>query len=146
MLLGETKPMQPNQITAAIIDHSIKIHRTLGPGLLESVYHRELVYELRKGGFQVETEVPVPVHWDGNKIDVSFRADIIVNRSVLVELKSVETISKIHKKQTLTYLKLTNMKLGLLLNFGEALLKDGVHRIVNGLEESCEYEPRKTPK
>ena len=126
--------MLHNEITAAIIDQSIKIHKTLGPGLLESVYQRILTYELRKAKFEVQTEVPVPVIWDGHKIDEGFRADLIVNNLVLVELKSVESLAKVHFKQTLTYLKLTELKLGLLINFGSPLLKDGIHRIVNGLE------------
>ena len=127
--------MELNEISGAIIDHSIKIHSSLGPGLLESVYQRILAYELRKSNFTVETEVPVPVRWDGHIIDEGFRADMIVNGLVLIELKSVETISKVHPKQVLTYLKLTKLKLGLLINFGAPLLKDGIHRIANGVSE-----------
>ena len=130
--------MHHNDISAAIIDHSIKIHQALGPGLLETVYHRILAYELRKNGFDVQTEVPIPVIWDGHKIDEGFRADLIINNLVLIELKSVEYILKVHQKQTLTYLKLANLQLGLLINFGSPLLKDGIHRIVNGLNESME--------
>lgn len=126
--------MNHNEISGAIIEHSIKIHQALGPGLLESVYQRILAYELRKSKFDIQTEVPVPVKWDGHEIDEGFRADLIVNNLVLVELKSVETIAKVHLKQTLTYLKLTELKLGLLINFGAPLLKDGIHRIVNGWE------------
>jgi iron complex transport system substrate-binding protein len=129
------KTSELNQISGAIIDLSMKIHQALGPGLLESVYHRILAYELRKAGFKVESEVPVPVEWDGHVIDESFRADLIVNGVVLVELKSVETLLPVHKKQTLTYLKLSKLNLGLLINFGAPLLKDGVHRIVNNLPE-----------
>ena len=124
-----------NDISGAVVDHSLRIHQALGPGLLESVYQRILAYELRKAGFEVETEVPVPVRWDGNVIDEGFRADLIVNKGVLVELKSVEQILKVHQKQTLTYLKLSELQLGLLINFGAPLLKDGIHRIVNGLTE-----------
>ena len=127
--------MELNDISGAIVDHSIRIHKALGPGLLESVYQRILTYELRKAGFEVETEVVVPVNWDGHCIDEGFRADLIVNESVLVELKSVEQTQKVHQKQTLTYLKLTGLKLGLLINFGAPLLKDGIDRIVNGLGE-----------
>ena len=126
--------MKHNDISAAVIDHSIRIHKALGPGLLESVYHRILVYELRKAKFEVQTEVPVSIQWDGHEIDEGFRADLIINELVLVELKSVETVAKVHLKQTLTYLKLTELKLGLLINFGEVLLKDGIHRVVNGLD------------
>ena len=127
--------MNHNDISAAIIDHSIKIHKALGPGLLESVYQRILAYELRKSKVDVQTEMPVPVEWDGHVMDEGFRADLIVQNLVLVELKSVQTLAKVHLKQTLTYLKLTRLKLGLLINFGSPLLKDGIHRIVNGLEE-----------
>ena len=127
--------MTHNEISAAIVDHSVKIHKALGPGLLESVYQRILTYELRKAKFDVQAEHPVPVLWDGHEIDEGFRADLIVNDLVLVELKSVEKIANVHLKQTLTYLKLTKIKLGLLINFGAPLLKDGIHRIANGLEK-----------
>jgi iron complex transport system substrate-binding protein len=127
--------MEINDVSGSIVDRAMKIHQALGPGLLESVYHRVLAYELRKAGFEVETEVPIPVEWDGNIIDESFRADVIVNGQVLIELKSVESISSAHKKQTLTYLKLSKIKLGLLINFGSPLLKDGLHRIANDLPE-----------
>ena len=123
--------MRHNEITAAIVDHSIKIHKALGPGLLESVYQRILAYELRKAKFDVQTEHPVPVIWDGHEIHEGFRADLIVNGLVLVELKSVEETAKVHLKQTLTYLKLAKIKLGLLINFGSPLLKDGIHRVAN---------------
>jgi len=125
--------MKHNEISAAVIDHSIKIHKALGPGLLESVYQRILSYELRKSNFDVQSEKPIPVKWDGHEIDEGFKADLIVSNLVLIELKSVESISKVHLKQTLTYLKLTELKLGLLINFGAPLLKDGIHRIANGL-------------
>jgi GxxExxY protein len=124
-----------NQISGAIVDCAVKIHQALGPGLLETVYHRVLAYELRKAGFQVQTEVPVPVEWDGHVIDDSFRTDLIVNGVVLVELKSVETVLPVHKKQTLTYIKLAKLNLGLLINFGAPLLKDGIHRIVHNFPE-----------
>lgn len=127
--------MEINEISGAVIDRSIKIHSALGPGLLESVYQRILAYELRKAKFEVETEVPVPVRWDGHVMDEGFRADMIVNRQLLIELKSVESISKVHPKQVLTYLKLTNLRLGLLINFGAPLLKDGIFRIANGMPE-----------
>ncbi len=128
--------MDLNDTTGAIVDSSMRIHRNLGPGLLESVYQRILSYELRKAKFTVETEVPIPVKWDGHTIDESFRADMIVNKSVLVELKSVEKIDQVHKKQVLTYLKLSNIQLGLLINFGSPLLKDGIHRIANNYSDS----------
>jgi len=124
-----------NRISGAIVDCSLRIHKQLGPGLLESVYQRILVYELRKAGHVVQSEVPVPVVWDGHQIDDSFRVDLIVDGAVLVELKSVETLSNVHKKQALTYLKLSKLRLGLLVNFGEALLKDGIVRLANDFPE-----------
>lgn len=127
--------MELNEISGAVVDRSLRIHRALGPGLLESVYQRILAYELRKAGLNIETEVPVPVEWDGNLIDESFRADLIVNNAVLIELKSVEKVLPVHKKQVLTYLKLAKIQLGLLINFGDELLKNGISRIANELPE-----------
>lgn len=127
--------MELNEISGVVVDRAMKIHQSLGPGLLESVYQRVLAYELRKAGLAVETEVPIPVEWDGHIIDESFRADLIVNGKVLIELKSIENLQPVHKKQTLTYLKLANLRLGLLINFGSHLLKDGIHRIVNDFPE-----------
>ena len=123
--------MEMNEVSGIIVDRAIHIHRALGPGLLESVYHRILAYELRKVGLKVETEAPIPVVWDGNVIDDSFRADLIVNDLVLVELKSVEKTSPLHRKQTLTYIKLAKLPLGLLINFGAELLKNDIHRLAN---------------
>lgn len=124
-----------NKISGRIVDRAVNVHMALGPGLLESVYQRILAYELRKAGLKVETEVPIPVQWDGNEIDVAFRADLIVEGRVLVELKSVESIQAVHKKQTFTYIKLAKLNLGLLINFGAAKLKEGIHRIVNDFPE-----------
>ena len=127
--------MEINEITGIVVDRALMIHRELGPGLLESVYQRILAYELRKAGLEIETEVPIPVEWDGHVIDESFRADMIVNGKVLIELKSVESTLPVHQKQTLTYLKLSGIEIGLLINFGEALLKDGIHRIANNFNQ-----------
>lgn len=127
--------MELNDLSGLIVDRSLMIHKALGPGLLESVYHRILAYELGKSGLQVEKEVPIPVCWDGQMIDDSFRADLIVNGSLLVELKSIEEVQPVHKKQVLTYLKLSQINLGLLINFGAPLLKNGIHRIANELSE-----------
>ncbi|MDF1851940.1 MAG: GxxExxY protein [Verrucomicrobiales bacterium] len=129
------KDLKINDLSGVIVDRAIKIHQALGPGLLESLYQRILVYELRKAGLSVATGVPIPVEWDGNVIDESFRADLIVNDNILVELKSLETLQSVHKKQVLTYLKLSKIQLGLLINFGAPLLKDGIHRIANQLPE-----------
>ena len=122
--------MTHNEITSIIVDRSLMIHKTLGPGLLESVYQRILAYELRKAGLKVETEVPIPVEWDGHVIDDSFRADLIIESKVLVELKSVEKTAPVHSKQTLTYLKLSGLELGLLINFHEMKVTDGISRLI----------------
>ena len=127
--------MKPNEITGIIIDSALIIHRRLGPGLLESVYQAVLAHELRKRGLTIETELPIPVVWEDVKLEVGFRADLIVDGMVIVELKSVETIARVHKKILLTYLRLADKRLGLLINFGEELLKDGIHRVANNLEE-----------
>ncbi len=128
--------MHENQISAMVVDASVKIHKALGPGLLESVYQRILAYELRKAGLEVERETAVPVHWDGHIIGESFRADMIVNGKVLLELKSIEQTLAVHRKQTLTYIKIADLRLGLLINFGAKLLKDDLHRLVNSLSET----------
>ena len=128
--------MTHNQISAVVLETSIDIHRRLGPGLLESVYQAILAHELVKRGLRVDREVPIPVEWDGLQIELGFRADLIIEGTVLLELKSVESLAAVHKKQVLTYLRLTHLQLGLLLNFGAALMKDGIHRIVNGLDEA----------
>ncbi len=127
--------MSENEIATIIVDASYKIHTGLGPGLLESVYERVLVYELRKRGLTVRVQVPISFHYEGITFDEGFRADLIVNELVIVELKSLEQTAPVHKKQTLTYLKLTGLKLGLLLNFGQSLMKDGITRVVNGLPD-----------
>ena len=127
--------MQHNEVTAAIIDTALDIHRRLGPGLLESVYQKVLSHELKKRHFEVVEEQPIPVVWDGLKLEAGFRADLIVNGIVIVELKSVEAVAPVHKKQLLTYLRLADMRVGLLINFGEELLKKGIHRVVNNLPE-----------
>lgn len=125
--------MELNDISRIVLDASIKVHTKLGPGLLESVYQRALAYELTKRGLTVETEKPIMFHYEELVFDEGFRADIIVNGSLIIELKSVEKLAPVHSKQLLTYLRLSELKLGLLINFGEPLLKDGFHRIANGL-------------
>ncbi len=127
--------MKHNEVTAAIIDTAISVHRGLGPGLLESVYQEVLAFELAHRGLRVNKEVPIPVIWKDVRLDIGFRADMIVEELVLLELKSVETIAPVHKKQLLTYLRLADKRVGLLLNFGVEMMKNGIHRIVNGLEE-----------
>jgi GxxExxY protein len=125
--------MTENEIAAQIVDAAFKIHTQLGPGLLESVYEVILAHELQKRGLRVVRQVPIPILYEGIKFDEGFRADIIVENKVIVELKSVETIAPVHKKQVLTHLRLMNLKLGLLINFGDELIKSGISRIVNGL-------------
>ena len=108
-----------------------RIHRELGPGLLESVYTVILQRELQGLGYSVDREVPVPVSYKGNKFEMGFRADLIVEDKLIIELKSAEKLAAVHGKQLLTYLKVTGLRLGLLINFGGALLKDGIRRIAN---------------
>jgi len=126
------KQMNENEVGAIIVDSAISIHIGLGPGLLESVYEVVLAHELEKSGLSVQRQVSIPIKYNGMKFKEGFRADIIVESKVIIELKSVESVNKAHKKQVLTYLKLTNYKLGYLLNFGEPLMKSGISRIING--------------
>ena len=127
--------MTENEIGTIIVEAAIAIHRELGPGLLESVYEVILAHELLRRGLSLVRQHPVPIEYKGIRFDEGFRADIFINGKVIVELKSVERVTAAHKKQVQTYLKLTGCKLGYLLNFGEALMKDGITRCVNGLEE-----------
>ena len=129
---GTQSVLTINEITNAIIGAGIEIHQELGPGLLESVYEVVLEDELRRRGLHVERQVELPVHWKGALLEQTFRIDLLVEGQVVVELKSVEKVALVHKKQVLTYLKLTGLNLGLLLNFGAALFKDGIERIVLG--------------
>jgi GxxExxY protein len=124
--------MTENEIGTIVIDAAIYIHRQIGPGLLETVYEAILARELEKRGLKVERQKPIPIEFDGMKFEEGFRADIIIQNKVILELKSIEKINPAHKKQVLTYLKLTGLKLGYLMNFGEALMKDGITRILNG--------------
>jgi len=127
--------MKENEIGKIVVDAAIAVHRALGPGLLETVYEVVLTHELQKRGLPVERQIPISIQYDGVKFDEGFRADIIVEKKVIIELKSVEHATAAHRKQIQTYLKLTGCKLGYLLNFGEALMKNGITRAVNGLEE-----------
>ncbi len=122
-----------NEISKIIVVTAIELHKKIGPGLLESVYENTLAFDLRGKGLLVEQQVPMPLIYKENKFDVGYRLDLIINGKVIVELKSVETLAPVHYSQILTYLKLSGLKLGLLINFNEALLKDGIHRIVNNL-------------
>ena len=133
--ITQRQTVNENEIAQQIVDAAYKIHYTLGPGLLESAYQAILIYELQKRGLRIEAEKPVPVVYESIKLDVGFRADLIVEDKVIVELKSIEQIAPVHKKQLLTYLRLADKRLGLLINFGAPLIKDGITRIANHLEE-----------
>ena len=124
--------MNENKIGAIIVDEAVRIHKTLGPGLMEIVYEAVLARRLEKRGLVVERQKPVSIEFEENNFDEGFRADLIINGLVIIELKSVEKLAPVHKKQLLTYLRLTDLKVGYLLNFGDALMKDGVSRIING--------------
>ena len=128
--------MNENQIAKEVVDAAVKVHTKLGPGLLESVYEAVLTRELEQRGLRVERQVLVSIEYDGAKFDEGFRADIIVEGQVILELKSVEQLAKVHHKQLFTYLKLANKRLGLLLNFGAVLMKEGIKRIANGMEDT----------
>ena len=125
--------MSENEISAVVLDSAMVVHRTLGSGLLESVYSKALALEIKSRGLDVEVEVPVDIFYKGEALGLGFRADLIVSGKVLVELKSVEVMLPVHRKQVLTYLKAKDVKLGLLINFGAYLIKDGFERIANGL-------------
>ena len=132
--------MKLNQISFGVIAAAIKVHETLGPGLLESVYQKCMVIELGKMGLRVEAEVDLPVIYEGEKIaDLGFRIDLLVESAVIVELKSVEEVKPVHKKQLLTYLRLAKKDLGLLINFNEVLLKKGIVRVVNDRSSSLRF-------
>jgi len=125
--------LKENEVAKTIVDVAYHIHRRLGPGLLESCYHAVMKYELEKRGLRVLSKEPVPVVWEAVRMDKGFEADLIVEDVVIVELKSVEQLARVHKKQLLTYLRLTNCRLGLVINFGAEMIGDGIARVVNGL-------------
>lgn len=127
--------MSENEISKLIVDAAYHVHVKLGPGLLESVYEAVPAYELKKRGLIVARQQPIPIVYDNIQFDEGFRADLLVNEIVIIELKSVEVIHPVHKKQLLTYLRLADRSLGLLINFGEALIKDGITRIANKMPD-----------
>ena len=127
--------LKENKIAKLAVDAAYHVHTKLGPGLLESVYEVVMVHEIEKRGLAVERQVSIPIQYDGLAFKEGFRADMVVEDSVILELKSVESVAPVHKKQLLTYLRLTDKKLGLLINFGAPLIKQGIFRIVNKLEE-----------
>jgi GxxExxY protein len=127
--------MIENEVAKQIVDVAFKIHTTFGPGLLESVYETIMAYELQKRGLSVRRQQAIPVIYEDVRMDIGFRADLIVENKVVVEIKSVDAIAPVHKKQLLTYLRLTDKRLGLLINFNVELIKNGISRVVNGLSE-----------
>ena len=127
--------MTENEIAKEVVDAAYQIHRRLGPGLLETVYEVVLAHELNRRGLRVARQQPISIKYDSITFDEAFRADMIVEELVILELKSVESVSAVHKKQLLTYLRLANKRLGLLINFGADLIKNGITRIANGLTE-----------
>jgi len=127
--------MHENLLAKEVVDSAFQIHNRLGPGLLESAYEVVLLHELRKKGLSAQSQYPVPLKWDGIQLDVGYRADLMIEEKLIVELKSTEQILAVHKKQLLTYLRIADCRLGLLVNFGEALIKDGISRVVNRLVE-----------
>ncbi len=127
--------MTENEIATEIVDSAYKVHTAMGPGLLESVYETVLAYEIRKRGITVQRQVPIGVRYENVSFDVGFLADLLVGGLVICELKSVEVLLPVHKKQLLTYVKLADLRLGLLINFGAPRIKDGITRLVNRLPE-----------
>ena len=125
--------MKENDISYKIIGAAINLHKNIGPGLLESAYENALAYDLKELGFDVKQQVPMPFIYKDIKQDVGYRLDLLVNNKVIVEIKSVETLAPVHYAQTLTYLRLSGLKLALLINFNKKVLKDSIHRIVNNL-------------
>ena len=125
--------MTENEISYKIIGAAIELHKTIGPGLLESAYENALAFDLKKMGFSVKQQVPMPFIYKNIKQDVGYRIDLLVNNKVIIEIKSIETLAPVHFAQTLTYLRLAELKLALLINFNNKLLKDDIHRIVNNL-------------
>ena len=130
--------MTENEIAKIVVDAAYKIHKHFGPGLHESVYEICLAHELKKRGLVVERQVIVSVQYDSITFDEAFRADILIEGTVILEIKAVEEIRRIHKKQLLTYLRLTDMRLGIVINFDSEYIRDGLARVVNGLRESQE--------
>jgi GxxExxY protein len=131
----ERAELHENAISKEIVDAAYKSHSTLGPGLLKSVYEVILAHELKKRGLRVQRQLPISIVWEDVRLEEGYRLDLMVEEKVLVEVKSVQGIEPVHKKQLLTYLRLMNKRLGILVNFNEELIRDGIKRVVNGLEE-----------
>jgi len=125
--------MTENEISYKIIGLALELHKSLGPGLLESAYENALAYDLKEHGFDIKQQVPMPFVYKDVKMEVGYRIDLVVDNKVFIEIKSLEALAPVHFAQTLTYLKLSGLKLGLLINFNTKILKDGIHRLVNNL-------------
>ena len=125
--------MKENEIGTMVVNTAIELHRKLGPGLLENVYEVIFMKSLVKKGLSVQRQVSFPIEFEGERFDVGFRVDLLIEGKVIIELKSVEKIIPVHKKQLLTYLKLSNIKIGYIINFGAEIMKDGIVRIINGI-------------
>lgn len=125
--------MRENELSRIVFDCALKVHQSLGPGLLESAYEECLFYELKKIGLSVEKQKPLPLIYEEVKLDIGYRLDILVENKLIIEIKSVEALNDVHFAQLLTYLKLSNCKLGLLINFNVSLIKNGIKRVVNNL-------------
>ncbi|MHB2148692.1 GxxExxY protein [Calditrichota bacterium LG25] len=128
--------MTENEISRLILDAAFKVHKALGPGLLESAYEECLFYELKNNDLFIEKQKPLPLIYEEVKLDIGYRVDLFVEKKVIIEVKSVESLNDIHLAQILTYLKLSNCRLGILINFNVTLLKNGIKRVVNNLQES----------
>ncbi len=138
--------MDPERVATIVVDSAVKVHRALGPGLLESAYEQCLAYELRQRGLQVDCQVELPLTYEGLSVDAGYRIDMVVANCVIVENKTVERLLPVHAAQLLTYLKLGGWKVGLLVNFNESLLKKGITRLVLGLDESAKDASGDEPK
>ena len=125
--------MDENELSYRVIGIALELHRNIGPGLLESAYENALAYDLSEAGFETKQQVAMPFYYKGKTMEIGYRLDIVVERKLILEIKSVETLAPVHYSQVLTYLKLSDIKLGLIINFNTKLLKDGIHRIVNNL-------------
>jgi len=125
--------MNENELSRIVFNDALKVHRNLGPGLLESSYEECLFYELNKSGFLIERQKPLPLIYEDIKLDIGYRVDLLIEKKLIIELKSVDALNDIHFAQLLTYLKLSNCKLGLLINFNVTLIKNGIKRIANNL-------------
>ena len=134
-MIGSINRMHENEIAKTIVDCAYRVHKTLGPGLLENVYQAALAFELTQRDLQIEYERPIPAVYGEIKLDCGFRADIIVARKVIIECKSIESLAPIHGKILLTYLRMADKRLGLLINFNVELIKDGIRRVVNNLND-----------